>query len=482
MTAVEQFKKVVLVRAGNSGGSLPHALLSLAANLDDEVLILDEATPNLVLKHKDTIKNALCIGISTITGTFIKDSLEVARTIRLINPDVPLIWGGWHPSLKPEQTLENKYVDAVVVGQGEYVFRSVVERLKNGDKIDTIITHEYIDKSKFPIYNFDSIRNMERYIIPYISPRTISLYTTQGCPFGCAFCAINSVYGRRYSYWPIEGVINLISQSISKYAINGIHFDDDNFFIGKDRPLEFADGLLKRNIEINWSADARVDTLCNLEPEEWQMLDKSGFKWGLIGAESGSQITLDKLNKRITREEILEVGNLCYKHNITPCFSMMVGVPGETAEDIEETFKLIDTLEKNVPTSELFLSFYMPYPGTSLFSLSLEMGFKEPESLGAWSECYLSTPNVPWISKDLIKRVRKYNRRLPANRDISLKHKKRSISTYIYKSHYPLLLLRFIKTKDKKKTLLKYFKTWLNFPKKKSAIEQSYLPLKSKIT
>ena len=455
--------KVILLRAGASGGRLPHALLSLAANLDDEVLIIDEATPNLVLEHKDEVKNAICVGISTITGTYIKYSLEVARLIRSINPHIPLVWGGWHPSLRPEQTLENQYVDKVIVGQGERAFREVVvESIKNGkriDEIDDIIAYKYIDKGNFPIYNFNLIKNIEKYIIPYVSPRTISLYTSQGCPFGCSFCAVNSVYGIKYSGWPIEGVIDFIDFSVRKYAIDGVHFDDDNFFIVKKRALSFADQLLRRDIRINWSSDARVDVLCNLKTEEWEMLDRSGCKRVLVGAESGVQATLDKLNKKITPEMILELGNLCDKHNIIPCFSMMVGVPGETQEDIEKTFKLIDTLKKNVPTSELLLFLYTPYPGTPLFNLSLEMGFKEPQFLEAWGEFYLDVPTVPWIGGNLVERVRKYNKSLPLHRDIDLKHKKKfrfNLRIYIYRSQY--LIARFRRTKSKKEALLRYFK------------------------
>ena len=310
ITSFNKRKKVVLIRAGYVNGRLPHALLSLAANLEDEVLILDEAKPSLVLKHSDEIKNAICVGISTITGPCIKYSLEVAQTIRSINPNVPLIWGGWHPSLKPEQTLKNECVDQVIVGQGEQAFSEMVENIKKGVKTDDIIAYEYVDKSKFPIYNFDLIKNMERYISPYISPRTISLYSNQGCPFGCEFCCINSVYGKKYSGWPIESVVSLIDYGVKKYFIDGVHFDDDNFFIGKRRPLEFADQLLKHNIKINWSSDARVDLFCNLKTEELEMLDRSGCKRVLVGAESGSQATLDKLNKRITPEMIIEVGNI----------------------------------------------------------------------------------------------------------------------------------------------------------------------------
>ncbi|GAJ24467.1 unnamed protein product, partial [marine sediment metagenome] len=162
---------------------------------------------------------------STITGSYIKYSLGVAQAIRSINPCVPLIWGGWHPSLRPEQTLENEYVDKVIVGQGEQAFCDAVESIKDGEKIDNIIAYEYVDKSNFSISNLNLIKNIEKYIIPYISPRTISLYTSQGCPYGCRFCAVNSVYGRNYSGWSVEDVVHLIDYSIKKYAINGVHFD-----------------------------------------------------------------------------------------------------------------------------------------------------------------------------------------------------------------------------------------------------------------
>jgi radical SAM superfamily enzyme YgiQ (UPF0313 family) len=402
-------KKVILIRAGNSGGRLPHALLSLAANLDDKTLILDEATPELITEYKDEIENALCVGISTITGPYIKYSLEVAKYIRSINPKVPIIWGGWHPSLRPEQTLRNKYVDKVVVGQGEQAFHDVVENIKNGNKTDDIISYNFINKREFSIYNFSGIKNIEKYITPYMSSRTITLYTSQGCPFACKFCAIYSVYGKNYGGWTTEYVASLIDQLINKYNIDGVHFDDDNFFINKKRALKFANQLLKRNINIKWSAQARVDTCCNLETEEWEMLERSGCKRLLVGAESGAKETLDKLNKKIVPEINLKFARLCSKYNIIPCLSMMVGIPSEKKEDIEDTFKLIDIIKNEIPTSQLLLFLYTPYPGTPLFDLSVEMGFKEPQFLEAWGEIYFDVPAVPWIDQNLVERVRKYN-------------------------------------------------------------------------
>ncbi|MCK5492104.1 MAG: cobalamin-dependent protein, partial [Candidatus Omnitrophica bacterium] len=209
-------RKVILIRAGDSAGRIPHALLCLAANLDDDVLILDEATPQLIYQHRDEVKNALCAGLSTITGSYVKYSLEVAKTIRQINPQLPLIWGGWHPSLKPQQTLQSKFVDKVVVGQGEEAFRQIVKSIKGKEKTDDVLSCAYRDKSLLPVYNLELLHNIERYIIPYVSERTISLYTSQGCPFGCKFCAVNSLYGNKYSGWPVKDVIELIEKNVKK--------------------------------------------------------------------------------------------------------------------------------------------------------------------------------------------------------------------------------------------------------------------------
>jgi anaerobic magnesium-protoporphyrin IX monomethyl ester cyclase len=458
--------KVILIKAGPSGGRYPHALLALAANLDDEVLILDEATPKLIMKHKDEINNALCVGISTMTGKHIKASLEVAESIRYINHKVPIIWGGWHPSLKPEQTLKNEYVDKVVVGQGEQAFHDVVENIKNGNKIENIITYKYTHKKNFPFYNLDVIKNMEGYITRFVSPRTITLYTSQGCPFGCEFCAINSLYGKNNSGWPIKYVISKIDHLIKKYDINGIQFDDDNFFIGKKRSLEFANQLLKRNININWSAAARADTLCNLESGDWEMLDRSGCKRLFVGAESGAQETLDRLNKKITPEMILEIASICPKYDIIPSFSFMVGVPGEKEENIDETFKIVDILRNKFTASEVQVFLYTPYPGTPLYDLSKEMGFKEPQSLLEWGEIYWEVLTVPWVDENLVERVKKYKRLLPPNRDISLKFRKKYRfipRIYIQRFQYwiPVTISRFIKSKDKKSYLQHFLKVFL---------------------
>jgi radical SAM superfamily enzyme YgiQ (UPF0313 family) len=292
-----------------------------------------------------------------------------------------------------------------------------------------------------------------------VSPRTISLYTSQGCPFGCRFCAVSAVYCKNYSGWSVGKVTDIIDHCRRKYFIDGVHFDDDNFFIEKKRPLEFAEDLLERNIKINWSSDARVDVLCGLREEEWKLLDRSGCKRLLVGAESGAQATLDILNKKITPEMILEFGELCRRHDIIPAFSLMVGVPGETQKDIGETFRLISILKQKVPTSELLLFLYAPYPGTPLYGLSSEMGFKEPASLEAWGDFYLDVPTVPWVDDALVERIKKCKKDFSASGDVSLKYKEGlRLDPRIYIRRLQNLILMFNRMKNKKEAVLSYLR------------------------
>ena len=112
-----------------------------------------------------------------------------------------------------------------------------------------------------------------------------------------------------------------------------------------------------------------------------------------------------------------------------------------------------------VPTSELLLFLYTPYPGTPLYKTSAELGFKEPQCFEDWGEFYLNIPTVPWINIELVRRVERYNRKLPLHRDITLKHNKKfKFNHHIYKNKSKHLIVKFRQTENKTQSLLRYFK------------------------
>src|SRR5215468_9746485 len=112
----------------------PLGLLAISTpllNAGYEVCIIDSTiTPDYKKRIMEEIKDALCLGISVITGPMIRETVEVSKAVKAWNPDFPVILGGWHPSLLPKQTLEAEYVDIVVKGQGEDSLLDVVRHLE----------------------------------------------------------------------------------------------------------------------------------------------------------------------------------------------------------------------------------------------------------------------------------------------------------------------------------------------------------------
>jgi radical SAM superfamily enzyme YgiQ (UPF0313 family) len=120
----------------------PLGLLAISTPLLDagyEVRIIDATiTDNYQQRILDEVKDALCLGISVVTGPMIKDTVDAAKAVKKWNPEFPVILGGWHPSLLPTQTLEADYVDFLVRGQGEESTLELIERLRDGAPLDDV--------------------------------------------------------------------------------------------------------------------------------------------------------------------------------------------------------------------------------------------------------------------------------------------------------------------------------------------------------
>ena len=134
-------KKVVLFFPAYASNEAcpPLALIAIAGPLvaaGYEVKIIDTAMePDYVGAVMREVDDALCLGISLVTGPMIKGAMTVGRAVKAKYRDLPVIFGGWHPSILPQQTLECPYVDAVVVKQGEVTFLEMVKRLDAGESL-----------------------------------------------------------------------------------------------------------------------------------------------------------------------------------------------------------------------------------------------------------------------------------------------------------------------------------------------------------
>src|ERR1700677_5341205 len=138
-------KKIVFFVASFSSieATAPLGILAIATPLLEagyEIRIIDASiAPDYMRRVLEEVKDALCLGISVVTGPMIRETVAVAKAVKAWDPDFPVILGGWHPSLLPKQTIEAEYVDIIVRAQGEDSMLEVVERLQSDEPLDDVL-------------------------------------------------------------------------------------------------------------------------------------------------------------------------------------------------------------------------------------------------------------------------------------------------------------------------------------------------------
>ena len=196
--------------------NVPLSLLALARMVKDDfdVKIINAVVDSDYKEHiLNECKNALCLAVSSMTCYQLRDGMDVCAAVKEKNPELPVIWGGYHPSTEPKQTLQNPYIDIVIRGQGEQTFKDVVERLHNNESLnnisgvsykdgDSIINNpdrNFSDLNIFPPIPYDMI-DVERHIKGYkFGTRCLDYYISQGCASGCNFCSEPLFCGRHWS-------------------------------------------------------------------------------------------------------------------------------------------------------------------------------------------------------------------------------------------------------------------------------------------
>ncbi len=346
----------------------------------------------------------LCVGISSMTGMQIHFGLEAAKIAREKSPNTKIIWGGIHPTLLPLQTLEHPLVDIVVKGEGEQTFFEVVQALEkntplkdvkgiaykeNNELKETPNKHEFLDLNKLPELPYHLI-DMKEYLKK--SDGMFSFQGSRGCPFKCAFCCnplLSKGFWRTMSAERIMSEINMVHE---KYKFKKLKFNDENFFVDKERVYKIADSI---NGAYEWEAQARIDTVSYMD---YVRLRKSGLYQVQPGIESGNQRILNLIHKQLTLDKILEYNKLMAKTGVIATYNFMMGFPGETVDEIKDSVNFVLKLLGENPLAELSAFYtFVPYPGTELFDLSLQYGFKPPESLGGWAKYSRQHTETPWI-------------------------------------------------------------------------------------
>ncbi len=418
----DRAREVLLVFPGKYNSpnpQVPLSLLHLASFLimgGYSVKILDMRLESL---SDFEIGKPLFVGISSIHGSQIRYGLEFARRVRALDSSIPLVWGGVHPTLLPEQTVASEFVDIVVRGEGEQTLLELADKFSAGEPLDEIkgITfksagtirstpdRELMDLDEIPIELPFDLLPLDKY--PTLKSGRFHIQTSRGCPHECGFC-YNTVYNRRtWRGKSARRVVDEIEYVLEKFPhIRIIDPIDDNFFVDQRRVMDICQEILNRKIKVSWRANCRFDYMSEYGKDFIELLAKSGCSEIDFGGETGSKRLLSLINKDITTEQMIRsVENLRkWAPSIEPFVSWMSGLPTETEDDLMKTCDLMDRMsEVNPKTQHYGVFLYTPFPSPILDSLGPE--FKPPQSFGEWGKAEVFHFKPPWHSKRYVDKL-----------------------------------------------------------------------------
>jgi anaerobic magnesium-protoporphyrin IX monomethyl ester cyclase len=418
-------RKVVLYNPQAVFFTMPLALLAVGSHLDPahyEVVIIDgrlEADPvSAVTAH---LNDALCLGVSVLTGAPIRDAIRISRAAKAFRPDLPVVWGGWHPSMFGNECLQEPSVDVTVQAQGEVTFAEILSRLEEGSSLAGCQGCTYRDPDgevrvnpPRPLHNINQFRPHDYSLLPvgqYYKLKgkpQIDYISSQGCAFRCAFCSDPFVYGRKWVGLEAQRVGEEIEALWRRYSFNDVNFQDETFFTYANRVEAIADEFIRRQLPISWAATMRADQGARLTEEQMAKCKRSGLRRVIIGVESGSQEMMDRIKKDIKLEQVFIAAEKCRRYDVAVHFPFIVGFPEETDESVRDSLDVAKRLRALSPNFITPFFYYKPYPGSSITAKAVEGGFTLPCSLDEWSGFDFVGSIGPWVSPEKYRLIERF--------------------------------------------------------------------------
>ena len=289
---------------------------------------------------------------------------------------MPVVWGGYFPSIYTTAVLKAPYVDFAVRGQGEDTLLELVDALRGRRPFESIRGLSFRDRSgshcnnperamkspnAFPWYPYHRVA-AEKYIRPsFFGRRTAVHQASIGCPYHCNFCGVIYCLWQYSKKWNHRRARKRSSaQLVRNHSIDSVQFYDNNFFLQEDHTREQMGRLTPLGLQ--WWCEARIDLVLRYSDSTLQAIRRAGCRMIFFGAESGSDWVLQEMRKQLKTEQTLALARRLRQFDIIPEFSFVVGNPKDPERDTKECFGFIRTLKHLNPASEIILYPYVPVP------------------------------------------------------------------------------------------------------------------------
>ncbi len=419
-------RKVVLYNPRAVFYTMPLALLAIGSELDPaeyEVIIvdgrLDADAENTVVSLLD---GALCLGVTVLTGAPISDALRVSRAAKAARPQLPVVWGGWHPSMFGKECLKESCVDVTVQAQGEATFAEIVARLAAGRSLDGCAgcmfrradggVHVNPPRALLPL---DSFRPHDYTLIPierYYAlkgKRQLDYISSQGCNFRCAFCSDPFVYGRKWVGIDPNAMVAKLRELWENYRFDDLNFQDETFFTNRDRVQTMAQQIVDSGMRFTWAATMRADQGVRMPSELWRLCKQSGLRRLLVGVESGDNEMLKRIKKDISIDKVFHTAERMRDLGIAGIFPFIVGFPNESEASVDATIACARKLRAMSSTFETPIFYFKPYPGSAIVTEAVANGFELPSTLAGWSQFdYVAGLPGPWVTRQKYELIERF--------------------------------------------------------------------------
>ena len=308
------------------------------------------------------------VGISANFSPLHNSTLMLAERIKAFDSGIYVVVGGNHATACAEHMLNESRgsIDFIARGQGETVLANLIHALNSGCDADSVkgITSmcdgkavsagdetliDKLDSLPFPAYHLLKMELYDRY----------NLITSRGCPFRCNYCAASVICNRVRYRSPVK-IVDEIEYLINNYGNKHFWFSDDTFTANFRHTNEVLDRIIERNLNISWSCLTRVN---RTKRDLLEKMKQAGCRYISYGVESGDQSMLDRMNKRITLQEVREALLLTKEAGIDMYAFFLIGYPGDSVETVEQSFKLI----REIGLTGVSFAIVIPLPGTALW-------------------------------------------------------------------------------------------------------------------
>jgi len=357
------------------------------------------------------------VALSFLSTTTYPGVKSMAHVVKSVMPDVPIICGGVFATMNQERILKDcPWIDAVGVGEGEELLPDYLDHLddpgkvaglvwRDGEKIVKNIARPIIkDLNQFPYPDRTTLPIDYIESLPLDVPAVLSLekfctmQTSRGCPYTCIYCDIPALTNGKWRFRSPEHVLGEMQQ-LHEQGYRSIYLTDDHFLLKRDRIHQICQNIIDHKFEFKWGCEGRVDSVA---VDQFPIMGKANCNFLAFGVEAGTQKILDRLDKRQTLAQIESAVSEAKRCGIERAHGFfLVGSPGETEEDILESFRFCARLKLDT----FGFNRLCVYRGTPLWHEYLERGILDDERDWAkWFKCSDIDPTV--LPSEVVNRAR----------------------------------------------------------------------------